>query len=75
LSFTFVYFDLPTRGPADPAWKVPSLELDSVPERPDDSPTSFSRALTEGLSVHQSDEEFDAILKHSIESILEASLT
>lgn len=36
---------------------------------------SFSRALTEGLSVHQSDEEFDAILKHSIESILEASLT
>jgi fructose-bisphosphate aldolase, class I len=36
---------------------------------------SFSRALTEGLSVHQSDEEFDAILKHSIESILAASLT
>lgn len=36
---------------------------------------SFSRALTEGLSVHQSDEEFDAILNHSIESILEASLT
>ncbi len=36
---------------------------------------SFSRALTEGLSVHQSDGVFDAILKHSIESILEASLT
>ena len=36
---------------------------------------SFSRALTEGLSVHQSDQEFDAILKHSIESIFEASLT
>jgi len=36
---------------------------------------SFSRALTEGLSVHESDEEFDAILKHSIEIILEASLT
>lgn len=36
---------------------------------------SFSRALTEGLSAHQGDEEFDAILKHSIESILEASLT
>ena len=36
---------------------------------------SFSRALTEGLSVQQSDEEFDAILKHSIETILEASLT
>ncbi len=36
---------------------------------------SFSRALTEGLSIHQSDEEFDAMLKHSIESIAEASLT
>ena len=36
---------------------------------------SFSRALTERLSVHQSDEEFDAILKRSIGSILEASLT
>ena len=36
---------------------------------------SFSRALTEGLSIHQSDEEFDAMLKHSIESIVEASLT
>jgi fructose-bisphosphate aldolase class I len=36
---------------------------------------SFSRALTEGLSVHQSDEEFDAALKQSIESIFEASLT
>ena len=36
---------------------------------------SFSRALTEGLSVHQSDAEFDATLAHSIDSILEASLT
>ena len=36
---------------------------------------SFSRAFTEGLSVHQSDEEFDAILKQSIETIFEASLT
>jgi fructose-bisphosphate aldolase, class I len=36
---------------------------------------SFSRALTEGLSVHQGEKEFDAILKHSIESIFEASLT
>jgi fructose-bisphosphate aldolase class I len=36
---------------------------------------SFSRALTEGLSVHQSDAEFDATLKHSIDTILEASLT
>jgi fructose-bisphosphate aldolase class I len=36
---------------------------------------SFSRALTEGLSVHQSDAEFNAKLEHSIEGILEASLT
>jgi fructose-bisphosphate aldolase, class I len=36
---------------------------------------SFSRALTEGLSVHQSDDEFDATLKNSMESILAASLT
>lgn len=36
---------------------------------------SFSRALTEGLSVHQSDAEFDAVLKRSIESIRTASLT
>jgi fructose-bisphosphate aldolase, class I len=36
---------------------------------------SFSRALTEGLSVHQSDAEFDATLQHSIDGILEASLT
>jgi fructose-bisphosphate aldolase class I len=36
---------------------------------------SFSRALTEGLSIHQSDAEFDATLEHSIDTILEASLT
>src|SRR4029077_1988652 len=30
LHFTFVYFDLATRGPADPAWKVPSLDLDRI---------------------------------------------
>jgi fructose-bisphosphate aldolase class I len=36
---------------------------------------SFSRALTEGLSIHQGDEEFDAVLTRSIESIFEASLT
>jgi fructose-bisphosphate aldolase class I len=35
---------------------------------------SFSRALTEGLSVHQSNDEFDATLKSSIESIRDASL-
>ncbi len=36
---------------------------------------SFSRALTEGLSVNQSDEEFDTTLEASIESIFKASLT
>jgi fructose-bisphosphate aldolase class I len=36
---------------------------------------SFSRALTEGLSVDQTDEEFDAILDQSIASIFEASRT
>jgi fructose-bisphosphate aldolase class I len=34
---------------------------------------SFSRALTEGLSVKQSDAEFDAALSATIDSIFEAS--
>ncbi|MDP3880886.1 MAG: fructose bisphosphate aldolase [bacterium] len=36
---------------------------------------SFSRALTEGLSVNQSDEEFNATLASSIESIYQASIS
>lgn len=36
---------------------------------------SFSRALTEGLSANQTDEEFSAILGKSIEAIAEASNT
>jgi fructose-bisphosphate aldolase, class I len=36
---------------------------------------SFSRALTEGLSVDQTDEQFDATLDKSIASIVEASTT
>jgi fructose-bisphosphate aldolase, class I len=36
---------------------------------------SFSRALTEGLSAQQSDEEFDAALDASIQSIYDASAT
>jgi fructose-bisphosphate aldolase class I len=36
---------------------------------------SFSRALTEGLSVDQTDQEFDAVLDKSIASIFEASRT
>jgi fructose-bisphosphate aldolase class I len=34
---------------------------------------SFSRALTEGLSANQSDDEFNAMLASSIDSIFEAS--
>jgi len=36
---------------------------------------SFSRALTEGLTAQQSDDEFDGALDASIKSIYEASLT
>ena len=36
---------------------------------------SFSRALTEGLTAQQSDEEFNAMLDESIQSIYDASLT
>ncbi len=36
---------------------------------------SFSRALTEGLTAQQSDDEFDAMLDATIESIFEASKT
>jgi fructose-bisphosphate aldolase, class I len=35
---------------------------------------SFSRALTEGLSAQQSDDEFDAALDEAIQSIYEASV-
>jgi len=35
---------------------------------------SFSRALAEGLSARQSDQEFDAVLGNSIASIYEASI-
>jgi fructose-bisphosphate aldolase class I len=36
---------------------------------------SFSRALTEGLTAQQSDEEFNAMLDQSIQAIFEASRT
>ena len=36
---------------------------------------SFSRALTEGLTAQQTDEEFDATLKEAIDMIFEASKT
>ena len=36
---------------------------------------SFSRALLDGLSIHQSDAEFNAVLDASIQSIYKASIT
>jgi fructose-bisphosphate aldolase class I len=36
---------------------------------------SFSRALVEGLTAHQTDAEFNAVLDKSIQSIFEASIT
>lgn len=36
---------------------------------------SLSRALTEGLAIDQTDEEFDAVLDEAIESIADASRT
>jgi fructose-bisphosphate aldolase class I len=36
---------------------------------------SFSRALTEGLSAQQSDDEFNAVLDATIQSIYDASIT
>jgi fructose-bisphosphate aldolase class I len=36
---------------------------------------SFSRALTEGLTVEQSDAEFDAKLKANVDEVYAASVT
>ncbi|MEM1163655.1 MAG: class I fructose-bisphosphate aldolase, partial [Pseudomonadota bacterium] len=35
---------------------------------------SFSRALTEGLSAQQSDDDFNAVIASSIDSIHQASV-
>ncbi len=35
---------------------------------------SFSRALTEGLTAQQSDDEFDATMSESVQGIYDASL-
>lgn len=43
--------------------------------RQKDMVASFSRALTEGLSKQQTDEEFNAMLDGSVQSIYEASCT
>lgn len=52
-------------------------ERDDANERLSRNPgliASFSRALTEGLSAQQSDEEFDATLAASVKGIYEASI-
>jgi fructose-bisphosphate aldolase class I len=50
-------------------------EANAKLERNPDVVASFSRALTEGLSAQQSDDEFDAVLDASIGSIFAASNT
>lgn len=50
-------------------------EADKLLRRNHGVVASFSRALAEGLSAQQSEEEFDAMLDASIQSIFEASMT
>lgn len=50
-------------------------EANALLERNPGVVASFSRALTEGLSAQQTDEEFDAMLDESIGSIFKASMT
>jgi len=50
-------------------------ESDELLRRNPNLIASFSRALTEGLSVHQTDEEFNATLDQSIEAIYQASIS
>jgi fructose-bisphosphate aldolase class I len=51
------------------------LEADERLERNHGVVASFSRALTEGLTAQQTDDEFNATLHASIESIYRASIT
>ncbi|HSQ38272.1 MAG TPA: fructose bisphosphate aldolase [Acidimicrobiia bacterium] len=50
-------------------------EANALLERNPGVVASFSRALTEGLSAQQTDQEFDAMLDESIGSIFKASMT
>jgi fructose-bisphosphate aldolase class I len=50
-------------------------EADALLRRNHGVIASFSRALTEGLNAQQSDEEFDAELDQTIQSIYDASIT
>jgi fructose-bisphosphate aldolase class I len=49
-------------------------EADALLAEDDGEIASFSRALTEGLSVKQSDAEFDATLDAAIQAIYDASV-
>lgn len=49
-------------------------EADALLAEDDGEIASFSRALTEGLTVQQTDEEFDAALNTAIQAIYEASV-
>ena len=49
-------------------------EADAILARNHDIIASFSRALTEGLTAQQSDEEFDALLEKTIAAIYDASV-
>ncbi len=51
------------------------LEADERLERNHGVVASFSRALTEGLTAQQTDDEFDATLHTSVEAIYRASIT
>ena len=51
------------------------LEANERLERQNGMVASFSRALSEGLSARQTDEEFNAVLDESIASIFAASKT
>ncbi|RSA48277.1 fructose bisphosphate aldolase [Enterococcus faecium] len=49
-------------------------EANEIPSQNDNVIASFSRALTQDLSVNQSDADFDAKLKEAVDSIYEASV-
>jgi fructose-bisphosphate aldolase class I len=53
----------------------PQVEADALLRKNHGVVASFSRAFLEGLSVHQTDAEFNAMLEASIQRVYEASIT
>lgn len=49
-------------------------EANELLKRNDQVIASFSRALTQNLSINQSEEEFDAVLKEAVDAIYDASV-